>query len=773
MFIRNLLFKSMVFCCFFLTVFTAKASIFCPPAKTIMCNDDIHYLPLTGKATAFNYPASMVKYSDNKFLNNCNVGTINRIWYIDLNQDGIYQNTESSCTQILTLQYIENTIEVFFPDNKIYNCKEDITDDKPTWIAGPCDVIGYSVHDNIFEVADDACYKIFRKFTVINWCTHDDQNSDNTGTWTHTQIIKVIEKNPPSFSSCKDTIIGVENDCKASIILTNKATDDNNCASPLLTWYIEVDLWANGTTDYRYGPDEPAPFKILPVTNGSEIKLVLPERVGKGKHKIKWSVKDQCGNFRTCTTQVITKDLKKPTPYLYPLLTTAFEGNFGGIKIPAKLFNRGSFDNCTPITDLKYSFSSNVNDTLRLIDCNNAGFQFFNIIVTDNDGNQENTDVFMLVFDNGSCSSGFRLAGNITEANGNPIPLARLNLTNPLMGQDVATYSDQKGDFTWENVSLYKESIIEPVFLEPMTGRVDIADFKMLQDYILGNHSLLNFQLLAADLDKDRKIRIKDLELLRKKILLPAENNEDLWSFAVDLDTLTHPGDLLKVKDRLPLAQSDGSIDFKATYLGDITDANERISGPRSEYSLVKKTNEKTVEYIINDDLKAEGIQIELSFPNSLGEVLVNSPYFQIKPSDIHVDNSLNTLRFIIVNDIEVPAGQALFTLQFNDRIDQSTDISLTSYSRILFGAYKTTRIIEKRSYDPLSDLVLTPNPNQGVFTINNVAAKVTGISNINGENIPFYQMGQTVEINSDIPGIYLIHVQYNGQSYTEKLIKI
>ena len=304
------------------------------------------------------------------------------------------------------------------------------------------------------------------------------------------------------------------------------------------------------------------------------------------------------------------------------------------------------------ITDLKYSFSSNVNDTLRLVDCNNAGFQFFNIIVTDNDGNQENTDVFMLVFDNGSCSSGFRLAGNITEANGNPIPLARLNLTNPLMGQDVATYSDQKGDFTWENVSLYKESIIEPVFLEPMTGRVDIADFKMLQDYILGNHSLLNFQLLAADLDKDRKIRIKDLELLRKKILLPAENNEDLWSFAVDLDTLTHPGDLLKVKDRLPLAQSDGSIDFKATYLGDITDANERISGPRSEYSLVKKTNEKTVEYIINDDLKAEGIQIELSFPNSLGEVLVNSPYFEIKRSDIHVDNSLNTLRFIIIIDI-------------------------------------------------------------------------------------------------------------------------
>ncbi|MBK9734171.1 MAG: hypothetical protein IPO92_04080 [Saprospiraceae bacterium] len=163
-------------------------SIYCPPDKVLFCDDDIYYLPVTGRATAIGYPTSIIKYSDVSFLDQCNVGYVNRTWYVDMNQDGVFQSNELNCTQKLTLNRIPFDIVVTFPSYKTYTCKEDIVLDKPSWTSGPCDVMGYNVHDEVYEVVTEVCYKIFRKFTVLNWCTYKPSDPNWDG-WVMAQRI--------------------------------------------------------------------------------------------------------------------------------------------------------------------------------------------------------------------------------------------------------------------------------------------------------------------------------------------------------------------------------------------------------------------------------------------------------------------------------------------------------------------------------------------------------------------------------------------------------
>ncbi len=81
------------------------------------------------------------------------------------------------------------------------------------------------------------------------------------------------------------------------------------------------------------------------------------------------------------------------------------------------------------------------------------------------------------------------------------------------------TSTNEIGQFGWENISLYSDYQIMPDYNQVQTGRVDIADLKKLQNYIFGMDTLVNFEYMAADLNRDNKIRINDLSVLRDNIL--------------------------------------------------------------------------------------------------------------------------------------------------------------------------------------------------------------------------------------------------------------
>jgi hypothetical protein len=44
---------------------------------------------------------------------------------------------------------------------------------EPTFFGEDCELLGVSFEDEIFTVVPDACYKIERTWTIINWCTYN------------------------------------------------------------------------------------------------------------------------------------------------------------------------------------------------------------------------------------------------------------------------------------------------------------------------------------------------------------------------------------------------------------------------------------------------------------------------------------------------------------------------------------------------------------------------------------------------------------------------
>ncbi len=750
------------------------ANIYCPSDKTLYCHDDIHYLPLTGTPIVFGYPTSAAKYIDTKFLNQCNVGYVDRKWYLDLNSDNVHQPTESSCIQRITLLADPGNILINYPADKTYGCKEDIKKEMPTWINGPCDVLGSSVTEQVFDVASDACYKIFRNFTIINWCTYKPQepNWDGSGIWTHTQVIKVIETTPPVIKDCTDKVIGLESDCMAPFTIKNSAVDVGICGTELLSWVVEIDLWANGDVDYKYGFNESGDFKLNPVANGKEISITLPERVQIGRHKIKWSVRDECGNFASCHTIVETKDLKKPTPYMHEFLTAAFQGSVMDFIVSPRLFNVGSFDNCTPSSKLRYSFSSSVNDTIRVINCSNAGFQFFTIYVTDLAGNQEYVEAFMVVFDNGACSMTATFQGTVTESNGAVMQHVSMSLVR-LGQEDKYAMSNVQGKFGWENISLYNDYKVIPKYEQVEPSRVDIADLKKLQNYLFGIDTLVNFEYMAADLNRDNKIRINDLNMLRENILKPGYNNQKMWRFAVDATDIKSVSELSKIKEVFDIMEFDGSIDFTAVYSGDITGANKKETSWRSTTPVTESIKDSEYQLFANDVIVAEGVELEFKVnPSIMDELTIASPYFDVTGSTVVKNKETGVIKILVLKDFETKVSTPFITISNKISGLKISDIQRQNTSKVLLKGYQTVYLRDNKSSNDAGVWSVTPNPsNSGKFVLEstNIIDRVN-VRDIHGRDVSFDREDINISINA-LPGVYLITILSDGKYSTKKVL--
>jgi hypothetical protein len=87
----------------FIFHFNSTAGIFCPADITIGCDDDYHNLDLTGEPTLVgNHSWYFPKYIDTLYLNACNIGFIQRLWFGDQNGNNLVDLGEPFCTQIIT-----------------------------------------------------------------------------------------------------------------------------------------------------------------------------------------------------------------------------------------------------------------------------------------------------------------------------------------------------------------------------------------------------------------------------------------------------------------------------------------------------------------------------------------------------------------------------------------------------------------------------------------------------------------------------------------------
>ncbi|MFT5167383.1 MAG: hypothetical protein ACI8P3_002620, partial [Saprospiraceae bacterium] len=158
--------------------------------------------------------------------------------------------------------------------------------------------------------------EILRAWTVFDWC-----NSTNI---TYTQVIKILDKTPPTLTCPNDVVISVNsNDCFGSIIIPNPTVSDNCSSNNNIS--IDIDSpegFLNGNTLYN-----------LPL----------------GTHSIFYTATDDCGNASMCTMLVEVIDEIPPVAVCESFHVVGLN-NPGGTLVEAIVFDDGSEDNCSAIT---------------------------------------------------------------------------------------------------------------------------------------------------------------------------------------------------------------------------------------------------------------------------------------------------------------------------------------------------------------------------------------------------------------------------------------
>jgi hypothetical protein len=104
----------------------------------------------------------------------CGYGTIVRKWA--LTKQTVKGPITINCSQSILVMPRHN-YNITFPKDAIADCKTPIADTVITDELG-CDILAVNILDKRYDASNDECYKIFRTYTVINWCTFADECDD-------------------------------------------------------------------------------------------------------------------------------------------------------------------------------------------------------------------------------------------------------------------------------------------------------------------------------------------------------------------------------------------------------------------------------------------------------------------------------------------------------------------------------------------------------------------------------------------------------------------
>ncbi len=798
--------------------------ITCPGHMTINCGADTSANVL-GKPVYSATPLSTPYFTDNcpnpkmswrnvGSIDNCGQGQITRTFTVTDNG-----GRTATCQQVITIRnntpYAGPTAWPQSP-KEVDGCMNVDTDPSktgtPTIGAGACSQVAYTYEDQVFPFVDGVCFKILRKWTVIDWCKFAP-NTDPQGypyptvptadinMWSFIQIIKVSENQKPVISTCSkaDTDAFGDN-CTGYVDLKNTATDCTPAAQLRWNWKITLQ---NGTVINKPATASPA---------SADASGTYPVNTGSGSHSITWTVEDMCGNQATCTYPFKVVDKKKPTPYCISDITTVVMPTTGSVTIWASDFNLGSFDNC-PGT-LTYAFSTNRNETSRTYTCDDLGENTVTMYVFDAAGNFDFCTVTIEIQANGNACAGNRMAGNIATEESDMVKDVQVSMQNMDSGETRADMTDAQGHFEFssmpEQVS-YK--LIPEKNIDHLNG-VSTLDLVMIQRHILGIQKLNSaYKYIAADINKDNKVTASDLVELRKLILgiyaqLP---NNKSWRF---LDKAANIADIANpwyVNEYIQIDNFSSNVmtnDFIAVKVGDIngsavTNVNDPAADTRSAKVLglsateaAYTAGENVIVNIKADNFeKITGAQMTFDFDaSSLEFTGVKAGKLQVSAENINTLRSKEGKMAFSWNEVEgITAGsdETLFTLEFraitnntiSKTINLTSDITKAeayttdlSEIRVSFGvrtAGKGDFALEQNNPNPFSSqtTISFTLPEAGVanLTIYDVTGKV--IRKVSGK----YPKGRN-EINFNAEefnsqGVMFYELESNGHKATRKMI--
>jgi len=520
----------------------------------------------------------------------CSAGTLYRTFTAT---DGT--NNVISCTQTITIINEGNfsVDDILWPADFDYvACDTAFLDPdisgKPTWPLEQCSSVASSYEDEVFVFSDNACVKIVRTWSVIDWCQYDENTG--YGLWTEEQVIKINNLTAPEFLNCTDSLFHciTDDNCYQNFPFSINAFDDCT-ASDDLEFYFTLDLGANGSNDYS--------------GFNSSFTYNLPI----GIHKLSWRVEDRCGNPNFCDQIIEVTDCKNPTPYCLGSLTMVLDEK-GTAEVWASEYNLGSTDNCTNSDDLEVSFSEHDFVSVLQFTCDDIPNGISETILLDvwyidESGNAEFCTVDLILQDNisGQCPDNMPddlIEGRIQDSRGDFVTDLTIDLDC-----EVASYSQSMvspdGEFVFEGLSndLYYSIFCEKE--DTYLNGVTTLDLLLIQRHILGLTLLpTGYDVLAADVNLSGKVTGIDIVEMRKLILGINETlsiTNDPWLF-VRRDDVTadlNPWDLQENID-LNLTSETAEQEIVGIKYGDV---NSSVS-LQSDLETELRNQQISLEYL-------------------------------------------------------------------------------------------------------------------------------------------------------------------------------
>ncbi len=691
------------------------------PDRTINCSEDFRNTVLTGRPTITDNCSAKLDSSYNTNLK-CGLGAVTVTWTATDNQG----NTATS-VQIITIvdQTPFGVANITWPaDRTINGCKAsdahpDIINSRPVITDKDCADIATSYEDELFDV-DGACKKILRTWRVINWC---DANPQNPVFITHVQKITLTNSVSPVFASgCAGRTINTNSsDCRDFYEHLVTATDDCTPTEQIkYEWrYFEnndstVDQTGIGN---RYG-------RLYPV----------------GTHRMEFTARDICDNISKCSYQFTIRDTKAPTPICLGNVVTVIDQT-GKVDIWASDFDNKSTDLCSG-NKLKFSFDSiqgRIGRTFTCADIKNGVSQAIalRVYVFDESNNREFCDVTLQLQDSQNkniCpNSGNLLAlinGKVTNKSSVGFNQLNVDLKNMDNGNTMRSMTSTEGQFEMKDVPYFHNYTLTPAKSDDVLNGVNTLDLVFIQRHILGLKSITDpYDLIAADVNNDKKVTVSDLVALRKVILgvNDAFPNNKPWRFISSNQKFADINNPFDFEDYITLSNIENDAtqnDFTAVKTGDVN--NSAQIALRSQNTENRSANKIGVmQYNINQDksdlvftatenMTLSGLQLALSAKSLKGNLTsVINGKLNLNKTDYTLINNVLKISYASNANVEVKAGDVLFTIQANTiggEIVQFAKGNLTNemYDENLQG--KAIELVNISSND-ISTTTAAPNP--------------------------------------------------------------
>lgn len=537
-------------------------TIVCPPNKTIECDDPVP--PVVAPNFSDNCPGATWTYVETPNLTNCGSGTISYTFTVT---DA--SGRTASCTQTVYVvnSYPFNLNDITWPwDYTTNQCDPDLEpDDLPIGYDRPdieedaCDIVAVTYTDQLLPTNPPACFKILRKWIVIDWCQYNPNIQNSPGYFEHTQVIKVLDEEAPVLTCPGNVVVqSVDPNCGTGAV-TVPAIGVDDCSNNFY-YTTTIDHFSNGSIDIS--------------TNSPALNGNYPF----GTHAVSVKVEDYCGNSSTCNLTITVLDGKKPTPVCVNGLAAELmadpAGNGGMITLQPEMFDAGSFDNCTEADDLVFSL------TPAVFTCDNVGTNVVTIWVTDEAGNSDYCETYVIIQDNMVVCPDPLTAdagGTIADQNDNGVANVVINVSgNGPLTAPVST--GQNGHFQFFDLNLGNDYTFTPAHNENPLNGVTTFDLVMMTKHIL-NVQLLDspYKIIAADVNNSGNVTTADIVELRRLILqiIPEFSNNTSWRF-VDAEYV-FPNPANPFQEAFPeffnindLANNVMDIDFVAVKIGDV-----------------------------------------------------------------------------------------------------------------------------------------------------------------------------------------------------------